>query len=178
MSETATRNAYGELIDPVSVRIERLLPGPVERVWAYLTESDLRAQWLARGDMQLRPGAKVELVWRNAELSDRPEARPEGAAEENRMVCEVIRAEPPRLLAIGWGASGSEVTFELEPRGSEVMLTVTHRRLPDRGNLLGVSAGWHAHLEFLVARLNGTEPPPFWETWTALRAEYDARLPA
>jgi len=178
MTETLTRHAYGELLDPASVRIERMLPGPIERVWAYLTESDMRAQWLARGDMKLQPGAKVEFVWRNAELSGVPEERPEGQPEEGRMVCEVVRAEPPRMLVIGWGASGSEVTFELEPRGSEVLLTVTHRRLPDRANLLGVSAGWHAHLEFLVARLNGTELPKFWKTWAALRAEYDQRLPA
>ena len=28
------------LIEPGTVKLERLLPGPVERVWAYLTESD------------------------------------------------------------------------------------------------------------------------------------------
>ena len=35
------------LIEPGTVKMERLLPGPVERVWAYLTESDKRARWLA-----------------------------------------------------------------------------------------------------------------------------------
>lgn len=178
MTETATRRAYGELVEPATVRLERLLPGPIDRVWSYIVDSDLRAQWLARGDLQPKPGAKVEFVWRNSELSDAPEPRPEGMAEENRMVCEILEAEPPRRLVITWGESGSEVTFDLEPRGSEVMLTITHRRLPDRANLLGVSAGWHAHLEFLVARLNGTALPQFWKTWTALRAEYDQRLPA
>lgn len=93
------------------------------------------------------------------------------------MECEIIRAEPPRLLVIGWGASGSEVTFELERQGAEVKLTLTHRRAPDRTTLLSVSAGWHAHLEFLAARLNGTERPLFWKTWTELRAAYDQRLP-
>jgi uncharacterized protein YndB with AHSA1/START domain len=44
------------------LRIQRLLPGPIERVWAYLTESDLRRQWLASGTMQLQPGASFELV--------------------------------------------------------------------------------------------------------------------
>ena len=33
------------------VRFERLLPGPIERVWAYLTESDKRSLWLASGAM-------------------------------------------------------------------------------------------------------------------------------
>ena len=178
MTETATRSAYGELIDPTSVQIERMLPGPIERVWSYLTDSDLRGQWLATGEMGLKPGGKVELVWRNDELSGGKEDRPEGVPEERRMECAILRFEAPRLLEIGWGTMGSEVTFELEPRGSEVLLTVTHRRLPDRSNLLGVSAGWHAHLEVLIAVLNGRQRPLFWKTWTELRAAYDQRLPA
>lgn len=176
MTEASALHAYGELIDPVSVRIERMLPGPIERVWSYLTKSDLRGQWLATGEMD--PGGTVELVWRNDELSGRKEDRPEGVPEERRMECAILRFEPPHLLEIGWGTMGSEVTFELEPRGSEVLLTVTHRRLPDRSNLLGVSAGWHAHLEVLIAVLNGRERPLFWKTWTQLRTDYDARLPA
>lgn len=178
MTETAPLSAFGELIDPVSVRIERMLPGPIERVWAYLTESDMRAQWLASGDMRLTPGAPVELVWRNDELSGGSDNRPEGAPEEHRMQCAVVRADAPRLLVIRWGESGSEVSFELEPLDCEVRLTLTHRRLPDRANLLGVSAGWHAHLELLIARLNGVEAPPFWKTWADLRTAYDQRLPA
>ena len=39
-------NDYGELLDESTVRFERLLPGPIDRVWSYLTKSDKRAQWL------------------------------------------------------------------------------------------------------------------------------------
>jgi len=177
MTDTATLSAYGELIEPATVRIERMLPGPIERVWSYLADSDLRGQWLATGELEQRPGAKVELVWHNDELSGRNEQRPEGRAAENRMECAVVRAEAPRLLVLGWGASGSEVTFELEPQGSEVKLVLTHRRLPNRDQLLGVSAGWHAHLDLLVGRLRGGELPLFWKNWTRLRAEYDERIP-
>jgi uncharacterized protein YndB with AHSA1/START domain len=177
MTDTAAMGAYGELVDPSSVRLERMLPGPIDRVWAYLTDSDLRRQWLAVGDMEQKAGTTVELVWRNEEITGRHDQRPEGAAAETRMECAVIRIDAPRLLVLGWGASGSEVTFELEPAGGEVRLVVTHRRLPDRSHLLGVSAGWHAHLDLLVARLRGEELPMFWAAWTRLRAEYDARLP-
>lgn len=177
MTEAATVSAYGELIEPMTVRIERMLPGSPELVWSYLTDSELRGQWLATGDMPQQPGGKVELVWRNDDLSGRDEQRPADIPAERRMACEVIRAEPPRLLVLGWGASGSEVTFELTPKGSEVLLTLTHRRLPDRGNLLGVSAGWHAHLDILVGKLRGGELPLFWANWSRLRGEYDARLP-
>jgi hypothetical protein len=41
-----------------------------------------------------------------------------------------------------------------------VLLTVIHRRVPDRATL---SAGWHMHLDILVARATGKEPAPFWD---------------
>ena len=59
-----------------------------------------------------------------------------------------------------------------------MLLTVIHRRLPDRATLLNVSAGWHAHLDVLVARLTGEEPAPFWDGWSRLKTEYDRRIPA
>jgi len=92
------------------------------------------------------------------------------------MECRILELDPPRRLVISWGRSDG-VTFELEPVGSKVLLTVTHRRLPDRGVLLMVSAGWHAHLDLLAARLSGEEPALFWDSWTRLKAEYDRRLP-
>jgi hypothetical protein len=55
-----------------------------------------------------------------------------------------------RSNAIAWEGSGDD-PFELEPQDNEVLLTVIHRRLPDRANLLGVGAGWHMRLEVLVA---------------------------
>ena len=53
MTANALLDPYGRLIEPATLKIERLLPGPIERVWAYLTESDLRRQWLASGEMPL-----------------------------------------------------------------------------------------------------------------------------
>jgi uncharacterized protein YndB with AHSA1/START domain len=175
MTATATQSAYGELIDTASVRMERMLPGPIERVWDYLTRSDLRGQWLATGDMELKVGGKVELTWRNDELTGQHEGRPEGIPAVHSMESTIIKVDPPRLLAFGWNGD-SDVTFELEPKGSEVKLTVTHRRAQSRGQLLGVSAGWHAHLDVLEARLNDRDPPMFWANWTQLKADYDQRL--
>ena len=70
------------------------------------------------------------------------------------------------------------MTFELAPQGKEVLLTVIHRRLPDRATLLRVGAGWHMHLDILVARARGEEPAPFWDGWSRLHKDYDRRLPA
>lgn len=177
MNETVTIDAYGVLIEPATLKIERILPGPIERVWAYLTESEMRRKWLAAGDMEMKVGAPFTFVWRNEELSDPPGRRPAGFQEENRMQSRITELDPPRKIAFTWEGSG-DVSFELEPHGKEVLLTVTHRRLPDRATLLSVGPGWHAHLDILVARATGREPKPFWDEWTRLRKEYERRMPA
>jgi uncharacterized protein YndB with AHSA1/START domain len=175
MSLIESMDDYGELIEPATLKIQRLLPGPIERVWSYLVESDLRRQWLAAGEMEMKVDAPFELVWRNNELTDPPGQRPEGFGEEHRMESRVITLDPPRKLAFTW--RNGEVSFELEPVGKGVLLTVIHRRLPDRSALLSVSAGWHAHLDVLAARLAGEAPPPFWDGWARLKTEYEQRLP-
>jgi uncharacterized protein YndB with AHSA1/START domain len=177
MNELAALDAYGVLTQPGTLKIQRILPGPVERVWAYLTDSDLRRRWLAAGPMEMKLGAPFELVWRNDELTDPPGQRPPGFSEEHRMLSRITELDPPRRLAIAWSGSG-DVSFELEPRGAEVLLTVIHRRLPDRATTLMVGAGWHMHLDVLVARVTGKEPGPFWDGWSRLREEYDGRVPA
>src|SRR5580698_161789 len=177
MSKRANLDAYGALIEPATLKIQRLLPGPVERVWAYLTESDLRRQWLAAGQMEMKIGAPFELVWRNDELTDPPGQRPNGFGEERRMQTRIIELDPPRKLAFAWDGGG-DVSFELEPKGNQVLLTVIHRRLPDRTTLLKVAAGWHMHLDVLVARMTGNEPAAFWDGWSRLQKEYDRQIPA
>jgi uncharacterized protein YndB with AHSA1/START domain len=171
-----TPSAYGAFTGPAELTIQRLLPGPIERVWAYLTESNLRKQWLASGVMQMRAGTPFEFVWRNDELSSPPAKRPEGFSEEHRMQSEIIEVDPPRKITFTWAPRG-EVTFELNPQGDKVLLTVIHRRISDRANTLKVSAGWHTHLDVLVARLNGEEPKPYWDVWQRLHDEYGTRLP-
>ncbi|WP_291867759.1 SRPBCC family protein [Bradyrhizobium sp.] len=177
MDATTKPDGWGALTEPATLRVQRLLPGPVERIWAYLTDNGLRAKWLAAGEMEMKVGAPFELVWRNDELNDPPSARPAGFPEEHRMQSRITVLDPPRKLSIAWANSG-DVTFELQPRGEGVLLTVTHRRLPDRSTMLKVSAGWHMHLDILVARAMGREPAPFWEGWSRLHGEYDRRLPA
>ena len=177
MTELGNPDAYGVLTEPATLKIQRLLPGPIERVWAYLTESELRRKWLAAGEMEMKVGAPFELVWRNDELTTPPGQRPPGFDAERRMPSRITALDPPRKLTIAWEGSG-DVSFELEPQGTEVLLTVIHRRLPDRPTLLGVGAGWHVHLDVLVARATGTEPVPFWDGWSRLRQAYDRRMPA
>jgi uncharacterized protein YndB with AHSA1/START domain len=176
MNASATCNTYGTLIEPATLKMQRLLPGPIERIWAYLTESDKRRKWLAAGKMELKVGAPFELVWRNDELTDPPGERPAGFGDEHRMQSRITELDPPRKLCFAWKDSG-DVSIELEAKGNEVLLTLIHRRLPNRSTMLGVSTGWHVHLDLLVARARGEEPPPFWDGFAKLRKEYDRRLP-
>jgi uncharacterized protein YndB with AHSA1/START domain len=177
MTGTAAPDAYGKLIEPTTLSIQRLLPGPIERVWAFLTESDLRRRWLAAGEMELKVGASFTLVWRNDELTDPPGARPEGFGAEHSMESRITECDPPRKLTFVWGAG--DVSIMLEERGSKVLLTLTHRRITERSSRLMIGAGWHAHLDILAARVAGEEPAtPFWDGWLTLRQEYDRRLPA
>lgn len=173
---------FGVVTERRTVRFERLLPGPIERVWAYLTESEKRAAWLAAGEMELRVGGRVELRFRNSELSQQgetPPAKYAGRGDEHGFEGRVTRCEPPRLLSYTWGAAqNSEVTFELTPRGEDVLLVLTHRRLGDRDAMVSVAGGWHVHLGILVDRLEGRAPRPFWSTHARLEAEYEQRLPA
>lgn len=176
MTTATLDHDYAVRTSPDTVRLQRLLPGPAARVWRYLTDGELRRQWLASGDMAPRTGSDFELVWRNDELTDPPGNKPDGFGEEHRMRSTITAFEPERRLAFTWG--GGEVTFELQPRGDRVLLTVTHAGISDHRNMLMIGAGWHMHLDLLAARLDGACTEPFWDGWTRLRAEYERRLPA
>jgi hypothetical protein len=75
MIEARYPDGQGISREPGCVRIERLLPGPAERLWAYLVDSEKRRLWLAAGEMEPRVGGGVTHLFRHPELSD--EATPE-----------------------------------------------------------------------------------------------------
>jgi hypothetical protein len=68
------------------------------------------------------------------------------------------------------------VTFELAPRGSEVELTITHRKIVGRDSRIGIMSGWDTHVGILDARLRGADPEAFWPTHTRLSREYGERI--
>jgi uncharacterized protein YndB with AHSA1/START domain len=180
---TTLTSELGVITEAGAIRFERLLPGPIERVWEYLTDSDKRRTWFAEGPMDLRPGGEFEYVWRNSELADQKDPVPEKyeVYEGHRMKGHIIQVDPPRRLVHSWdetGANPNEVIFELAEKGDKVLLTLTHRRLSGRAGMLSVAGGWHTHLEILQARLEGRDPPPFWATHSRIEQEYESRIPA
>ena len=175
MSKVATMNAYGVLAEPGTLKFQRLIPGPTERVWKYLVESDLRCQWLAAGKMELKVGAPVEFIWRNDELNNPPRQRPAGFPEEQRMQGRITALDAPRNLAIAWDGFG-EVSYGLESKGEDVLLTMIQRGLPNRDVVVMFGAGSHVHLDILAACLSGDKLPLFWDSWVRLQKEYDAKI--
>lgn len=161
---------------PGEVRLVRLLPGPIERVWAFLTDPAKRARWLCGGTFTAQPGAKIEFVMHHADLAPDetpPEKYRKVHEQGSSFAGEVLRCEPPRLLVHTFGGPDSEVTFELTPQGDQVQLVLTHRaKGEDLPDLHEYATGWHMHTALLVALLEGAPRPPFWPTHAKLKAYY------
>lgn len=98
------------ILETSTVRFERLLPGPIERVWDYLVKPELRRTWL--------PG---------------------------RM--GITDCSPLRTLEYALPDS-SVVRFDLERRGDNVLLRLSHRRLP--GCIVGVGMTLLAGVLFFI----------------------------
>lgn len=173
-------NNYAIVPEPYTVRFERLLPGPIERVWEFLTDAEKRSRWFAGGPMELRVGGTAELHFDHTQISGEPTPEPYRSMMENDNISvgHVTQCVPPRLLSYTWWENSddkSEISFELSEQGSDVLLILTHRRLADRKEMLNVSGGWHIHLDILEDRLKEVTPRPFWTTFYKLKAEYDQR---
>jgi uncharacterized protein YndB with AHSA1/START domain len=168
MSEETS--GFGTLLDAHTIRFERDLPGPIERVWAYLTESDLKATWIAPGDVPSEIGGERTMTWGGED------GQPAGG-----MTFRTRVFDPPHVLEYDWielGAPGgavrdSVVRFELARDGDRVHLTLTHRALPtDAYTTIG--AGWHAHLDTLVAQAAGAGGPDADARYAVIGPRYGA----
>lgn len=178
---SARPGEYGVLVDRNTVRFQRLLPGPPELVWDYLTKREYLSAWLVDGFIDVAPGTVVELSQDNDALPIRSEGTIYG---------RVTHAEPHRLLAYTWEyvrpgkaprttaenmLEASEVLFELEEHGEDVLLTLTHRRLP-ASHVPQAGAGWHAHLEYLQAHMQQRRPRSFFTNYERVLPRYVAAL--
>jgi uncharacterized protein YndB with AHSA1/START domain len=172
----ASADEFGRVTEPGTFRIERLLPGPIERLWAYVTDPEKRRKWFGDGPVELRIGGKVGLQFRFDELS--AEKTPPDKTKECDVNGRVTRCEPPRLLSYTWGEQNeaSEVTFELFAHGQQVLLVITHRKLGDRGTMVSVASGWHTHLGLLIDHFDYLPARPFWSTKMRTAVEYERRF--
>jgi uncharacterized protein YndB with AHSA1/START domain len=173
-----TNEQPGHFTSRAEVRIVRTLPGPIERIWEYLTDPEKRARWFAGGPMEPRPGGKFALKFRHKDLvpdETPPEEYKQYHETGHEMEGIITRWEPPHVLAYTFGSTReSEVTFELTAQGKNVLLVLTHRAQPgDVPYMTQFSSGWHTHLAHLMAVLENAPRPPFWSLHATLKAEYE-----
>jgi uncharacterized protein YndB with AHSA1/START domain len=163
---------------PGEVRLVRLLPGPIERVWDFILDPEKRARWFCGGVWEQKAGGKVVFAMHHKNLApdetppaDHAKVHHEGVTFEGR----VLRCEAPRLLVFTFGGDDSEVTFELTPEGDRVRLVLTHRASgSDLKQVGSFASGWHIHVAMLIALLEGKPRPPFWSLYATLKPRYCA----
>lgn len=168
---------FGTIVDRQTVEFERLLEGPIERVWRFITERQFLATWLGDGDLLELNGEFVL----NVEGPDLPHST--GA----KIVGVVTKFDPPHAIAFTWnhlapGAAApsipeSHVSIELLEAGGKVSLKLRHSRI-DPGFTSRLGTGWHAFLDALQGRLLGQPIAPAASTFPALLPEYERRFGA
>jgi uncharacterized protein YndB with AHSA1/START domain len=130
------------------VRFERTLPGPIERVWEFLTNTERLPAWFGQGRIEPREGGSVTLM-------------------DGHVRGVVTRWQPPHRLSYTWNVFSpgetasaypeSYLTIELESRGEQVQLTLTHLPVLERFEKQN-AMGWHTFLDVLEAALRGYPP--------------------
>ncbi len=152
--------------DRVVARLSRVLDDDVERVWAALTEPQYLIQWLAPGEIELRPGGAARLNFTDSGIV---------------IDSTVTAIEPLHLLEYSWSGPGEPdrpVRWEIQPEGEAVRLDLT-LVLPADEDAGRACAGWAAHLEMLAAALAGVPMKfpleIFKETQDAYRAQLAAQ---
>ena len=142
------------------VRFERILPGPIERVWEFLTTPERLPLWFGQGTIEPRAGGSVILM----------------GGHIRGIVTQWL---PPRRLTYTWNVFSpgenessypeSYLTLSLEPRGERVLLTLTHLPVLERFEKQN-AMGWHTFLDMLAAGLRNDTPQPR-ETYMRRNAE-------
>jgi uncharacterized protein YndB with AHSA1/START domain len=128
-----------------------------EKLWNALLDPQVTAQyWQHENVSDWKPGSK----W---------EHRASGKDRTLKLVGRVVESSPPRRLVLTWASPADEareerhsrVTFEIEPIGDIVRLTVTHDRLEPGSEMLeAIKRGWPKVLSSLKSLLEVGRPLP------------------
>ena len=145
----------GTILDLHTVEFKRLLPGPIELAWDYLTKPELLKTWFADVTLEPRVGGAVKVRFHKDTCGGHT-GGVNGTIREFR---------PPHVIAFTWfqlylqpegsnkARDEGEVRFELSEKGGKVLLTLLHSRLPTE-ELAPHSAGWHSYLDNLESRIS------------------------
>jgi uncharacterized protein YndB with AHSA1/START domain len=167
----------GTLIDPHTVEFKRLLPGPIELAWDYLTKPEMMRTWFADVTLEPRAGGAINVNFGK------------DACGTGGIRGTIREFRPPRVISFSWvqlrpqadGAMAAsdegEVRFELAEKGEKVLLTLLHSGLPLR-ELIPHSAGWHAYLDNLDSVISGRGAINFIQVFGQVQPQYEERLAA
>jgi uncharacterized protein YndB with AHSA1/START domain len=141
----------GEMFRAPGVRFWRRLPGPIERVWSYLTDPAKLSGWYDAGStIEPREGGLVSL-------------------NGGHIRGVVTQWRPPVKFAHSWNVFGpgetvsaypeSYLTLELAPAEAEVALTLLHLPVLDRFEPQN-AMGWASFLDIVEDTVKGREVRP------------------
>ena len=126
-----------------------------EKVWHALTDADLTARYWGHSNVS---------DWQEGSTWEHRRTDGSGVAD---VVGTVVESRPPHRLVTTWSdpatrdpATTSTVTFDIQPHGGIVRLTVTHEDLATDQDLRDVSGGWPAVLSNLKSLLETGHPLP------------------
>ena len=140
-----------------------------EKLWSALTDGEFTERYWF--------GHRVASDW---EIGSPYKFVKEG---KDKIAGKVLAFEPPKRLSYTWDPftpdadreRTSRVTFDLEPRGKVVKLTVTHDNLDEGGKTFrDISGGWPMVIANLKSLLETGHPLPAMPPSTAAQGKTDA----
>ena len=141
--------AQGETTGPI-VQVRRRVRASAEEIFELWTKPDLMARWMSpfpgavdcKASCDFRPGGTFSLVVSSGESS-------------REVSGTYVQIDWPHKLVFTWTGpltnhATTSVTLELNPRGEETDLVLTHERLPTPAIVEGHTKGWGHILDHLA----------------------------
>lgn len=151
----------------VRARLSREIQHDPKRVWEMLTDSVYLTNWLAPGQIEQRLGGAVKIDF---------------GMSGTTIDCRVKNFKLHELLEYSWSAGEDPerpIRWKLTPTEDGTLLEL-ELELPDDDRVAISCAGWDAHLEMLMAALEGISihfPRDRFQEARAVFGEIAKRLP-
>jgi uncharacterized protein YndB with AHSA1/START domain len=145
----------------MTLRFERRLEHPPDKVWRMVTDPDGLARWFpARVQYDaFEVGAKMTFTFGAADLQRAADAGVEEVPEVS--TGSIREIDEPRVFEFDW--LGEIIRLELHAEADGCRLVFTHEFDRDETQAPKNAAGWHVCLDNLLAALAGrVGPTPEW----------------
>jgi uncharacterized protein YndB with AHSA1/START domain len=141
-----------------SIKHQFFFPHPPERVWEYLTNTELMEQWLMKNDF-------LPIIGHDFQFRTNPIPHLDF---DGIFYCKVLELIPYQKLSYSWkaGPGGGKITLDsvviwtLEPKDNGTDLFLEHSGFSKPENLAMYTAllnGWVKNIHKIVERLNAAQ---------------------